>query len=302
MRRRGWHGPERNSVCVGRSASSVIASASGSAHARGLGFRASGPTGALFRAASSLDLKPEQKASLEKIATEMRDADRASRGDVDGGGARTAMKLAHNELLDGVRAGKIDSAKMAKHYEAMESAATARLDKDAEALNKLHATLDAGQRTAAVASVRAVDEKRAARMKGRDQPDGGRPSVAKMRLERYTRDLDLDADQQKKVQAILPKDDARALDAREQAKKHQEAVLAAFEAPTFDAKKLDSGDAKKIRAPMEEQVKFLGQLLPILRTDQRDRLAKQMDKSEAHARHRGMGDRLQDAPDEDDDP
>ena len=69
----------------------------------------------------------------------------------------------------------------------------------------------------------------------------------------------------------------------------QETVLSAFEKDTFEAKKLALDDAKKARAPMEEQVKFLAQLVPILRSEQRDKLAKQMQKSEARNRHRGPG-------------
>src|SRR5690606_35611940 len=80
--------------------------------------------------------------------------------------------------------------------------------------------------------------------------DGGPPRMhefsAQKRIERLTRDLDPDAEQEKKVEA-LAKDDPKAPPmsmeaARAEAKKHGEALLAAFEKDGFDAKKLDAPD------------------------------------------------------------
>src|SRR5690606_20901698 len=87
---------------------------------------------------------------------------------------------------------------------------------------------------------------------------------------------------------ILPRED-RAANAREEMKKQTEGLLAAFEKETFDARKLDLGAAKSARAPIEEQVKLFGLLLPILKPEQRERLAKNLERTSEQARpHRGM--------------
>jgi Spy/CpxP family protein refolding chaperone len=291
--------------------SNVVASASASSSSghnrRRGGVRAGGATGALFGAAAGLDLKPEQKTTIDKIGADLHeggggkddnDADGGSGGGSGGGGsseARSAMKEAHTELVNGVKAGKIEPAKIEAHHAVIEKAMKARQGKEADALNKLYAALEPAQRTAAVASVRAQEEKRAARMKAHERPDAGaRPNFTRMKLERYTKELDLDAEQTKKAQALLPKDDGKGEDMtamREEAKKHQDAVLAAFEKDGFDAKKLMTPvDGKKMRGPMEAEMKFLTAYIAILKPEQREKLAARIDKQGGeHSRHRPGG-------------
>ena len=289
------------------SASATVATtASASAspeRVRPQGIRAVGATGALFRAVNTIELKDEQTATLEKIAADMREADRAARDVGDGGFARSETRDAHAALIEGVKAGKIEASRMDPHYAAIERAAKARQEREADALNRLHAALEPAQRAAVVSSVRSLDAQRAARMKARERPDGGAPSFAKLRLKRYTHDLGLDADQQKKVEAILPKDDKTA-SAREEVKKQTDAVLAAFEKESFDARKLDPGAPKRARDPVEEQVKLFGQLLPILKPEQRERLARSLAMTGERARpHRGTStsERVHDDDGDDDD-
>jgi pyoverdine/dityrosine biosynthesis protein Dit1 len=79
------------------------------------------------------------------------------------------------------------------------------------------------------------------------------------------------------------------------AKKQLEAVLAAFEKDTFDPKKVDlsSTPGKKPTEALDRQVKYIGDLLPILTPGQRDRFAVLMD----HGRERGMrGESLAEPP------
>jgi hypothetical protein len=270
---------------------SAAASGSASAHrARPIIVRASNPTGALFRAVNSLELKDDQRATLEKVAADLREAEKAAREGADGG-ARSEAKEANDELVAGVKAGKIAIAKMESHYAALEKVAKARQDREADALNRLHAALEPSQRTTIAASVRLSETQQAVRMKLSEKPDGGRPNMSRTRLERYTRGIDLDAAQQKKVEAILPKDD-RATTLQDEARKYTDAVLVAFEKEGFDAKKLDGGAGKQARAPMEEQVKYFGQLLPILTSEQRERLAKNLGRGSVDLPirpHRGMG-------------
>jgi Spy/CpxP family protein refolding chaperone len=279
-------GTSSAAVSSATGSNSAAASASGARH-RGA-VRISGVGAPIFRAANALELTPEQQAAYEKIGTDMREAGKA---DADAGaGPRAAMKDANSLLSAGVKAGKIDTAKVDAQQALLDKAAKARQERESEALNRLYATLDAGQRTKVVGVVRGEEEKRAARMKGRDA--GAGPNFTRMRFEGYTRDLELDADQQKKVDAILPKDDAKTTAAREEGKKQLELVLAAFEKEGFDAKKIQPDPKKAIR-PMEDLSKFLSQLIPILKPPQREKLAAKLEKaSEDHGRpHRGPGGR-----------
>ena len=269
-------------------ASVTIATSALAGRPRSLALRASGVTGALFRSASTLELKDEQKTVLEKLATDFREADKAAM-DLDGG-ARTEMKEAHDSLIAGVKAGKMDASKLTAQQATVEKLAKARHDREADALSKLHATLEPAQRTAAVAAIRAQDEKRAARMKARAMPDGGKPNSTRMRVEHYTKDLALDAEQQKKADVLLPKDEAA--DPMEEAKKKSDAVLAAFEKQTFEGKTALPFDAKKASGPMNDLVKYLGQLVPILKPEQREKLAAKLEKASdgrPGGRPRGMG-------------
>ena len=110
-------------------------------------------------------------------------------------------------------------------------------------------------------------------------------------FDRLTRGLDLDADQQKKVDAIIAKEDAAKAGRPDPAemKKNVEAMLAAFEKDTFDAKKLDTFDVKKARAPMEQEAKLLAQLVPLLKPEQREKLAAKMEKGPSPHGGRGAG-------------
>ena len=130
-----------------------------------------------------------------------------------------------------------------------------------------------------------TDDERASRMKTMDVAesahagDAGRPSMAHRRYERYGKELDLDAEQKKKLDAIIPKDDPKApAELRDEMKKRSDATLAAFEKDTFDAKSLAPPDGKRMRQPIEEQVKFYNQLLPILKPEQREKLATKVEK------------------------
>lgn len=248
-------------------------SAAGSARGRG-GIRVAGASAPLFRAANALDLSSEQKAQYEKIGTDLREA---AKGDADAGTtARGAMKEANALLAAGVKAGKVDTAKIDAEQSVLDKAAKARQDREADALNRLYATLDATQRNKVVAVVRAEEDKRAARMKGRDA--GAGPNFTRLRLEGFTRDLELDPDQQKKVDALLPKDDAKTTAAREEGKRQLDAVLGGFEQDGFDAKKL-SADPKKMIRPLDDLTKFLAQLTPILKPPQREKLAAKLEKA-----------------------
>lgn len=288
---------------------SPIASTSSSGRARGSAVRAAGVTGSIFRAVNSLELKPEQKSAIDKIGADLKEAEKTAT-ETDGGTSRGEMKASHDDLVAGVKLGKVDTAKMDGHIAAMEKASKAGQDREADVLNKLHALLDPAQRAATVAAVKAADAQRADRMKARAAADGGAPwmtadggvrsMTARSRLENLTKDLDLEAEQAKKVEAILPKDDPKT-DMREEMKKRSESMLAAFEKDGFDAKK-EEVEPKKAVQPMAEMVKYLSQLVPLLTPNQRDRLVVKVERGPgAEGRRPGRGfDRGHDGEEEDD--
>ena len=249
-----------------------------------------GPSAMLFQAARSLSLKDEQKSKLD-----------AAEKDAHAGpdeGMKDAMKDLHTEVIAQIKAGKIDTAKLEPKYAAVDKITTAAHDREVTALNALYAALDAPQRKAAVADVRAKQAKREMKMAERmaemsdGGADGGKPQgpwMAKRMFEHLTNGLDLDADQQKKVDALIAKEDAAAKGPAFMAemKKNVEALLAAFEKDGFDAKKVAVFDAKKARGPMEQEAKLLTQLLPILKPEQREKLATKMEKPPPHGRRPG---------------
>lgn len=281
----------------------VVASASASAVGSGRGprggpmaaVRATGPLGSLLRASMKLEgLASDKKDAIEKIAQDLHRE--GPKGDADGGakgeGARAEMKAMHDDLVLGVKAGKIDTAKMDAHAAAMEKEAKTRQEAEAEALNKLHATLEPAERAKVVAAVREQEEKRELNMKMHERPDAGaNRDFNVMRLERYTKDLDLDADQQKKAQALLPKPDPKAMnELRAKSRKHLDAVLADFEKDTFDAKKIAMPDPKLMHSAMDTEVKFLNGFVPLLKPPQRELLAQKIERNAEHgAGRRGGG-------------
>jgi Spy/CpxP family protein refolding chaperone len=252
-----------------------------------------GPSTMLFQAARALDLKDEQRTKLdaaEKTA-------HAGASDTSREAMKTAAKDLHTDLVAGIKAGKIDTSKIEPRYVAIEKVTAETRGKEADALNTLHGVLDVTQRKAVTANVRAKQATREEKLAHRESADGGGPDggkgnwTSKGSIDRLTRGLDLDADQQKKVDAVVAKEDALKTARPDPAemKKNLEALLVAFEKDTFDAKKLDAFDAKKARAPMEQETRLLAQLVPILKPEQREKLAAKMEKGPSPHGGRGAG-------------
>ncbi len=126
------------------------------------------PAAALIHAARQGDLADAQKTKLDEIEKTLRP---------DEGLAREELKGYHADLVAGVRAGKLDNAKLDAHWATLEKAAKAHQAKEASALDALYAALDAGQRAAAVSKVRAAHADRDA-IRGLGRP----PSAGKAML------------------------------------------------------------------------------------------------------------------------
>jgi Spy/CpxP family protein refolding chaperone len=243
-----------------------------------------GATASLFAAARTLDLKPEQKTKLDELQKKLDGADATPRDE---------MKDVHEAVIAGVKAGKIDSVKLDPLLADVEKAAKDRQDKEAEVMNGIYATLEPAQRTAAVKEIREKQAARDERMSRRGGRDGGGYDPArwqKARLARMTKELDLDAEQQKKVEAALPKTGKGAPETRAEAKKRLDAVLAAFEKDGFDAKKIAAPDPKHARAPLDDEAKVLAAILPALKPEQREKLASSMTRGGKGSHGRRGGD------------
>lgn len=262
----------------------------------GDGHRRSGasPIARLLHDADELELTEVQRATVERLVRDLRTPS----------GARDAQRAMHDELLAGVRAGKIDPGKLDARRADADKAQATRHDRELEALGALHAALTPAQRKTLVTAAR---QRRAARdERGEDRPDKGPPSgdptgFATRRAERLTKQLELDPAQQKRVEALVAKDRPEALTpAARQAERHEaerrvDAVWAAFEADTFDATKLGTLPAPppKAKSRMTRELGFLAELLPILRPEQRERLAASMER---RFEHHGPGGRGQGHP------
>jgi Spy/CpxP family protein refolding chaperone len=179
----------------------------------------------------------------------------------------------------------MDAAKLTPLQAALEKAIQARKDKDSAALNALYAALEPEQRKAVVAAVRSKRAEREAHMQEKGA-EGDKPAAAdwnKKRLERMTKELDLDAGQQKKVEALLAKQEHPApatMDTmREEMKKRTDALLTAFEGSGFDATKMELWPTpeKKPGDAADKHVQYLSQLIPILKPEQREKLATRME-------------------------
>ena len=246
---------------------------------RGMFGRHGGIASSLFRAAHDLDLKEGQKDSLDIIEGSLK---------ADDEGVRTAMKAFRADLVAGVKVGRLDTGTLTADDVIVDKAIAEHQTKEAGALDSLHALLDSTQRATLVASVRAKQTEREARMTRWMQAkgaDGAAPDWTKKRVDKLTADLGLDAGQQKQLAAILVKandpPNAAAMKSRwDDMKKRVDALLTAFAGDTFDAKNTDLTvmPGKTAHDPMDHMVAFFSQLLPILHADQRDKLASDLDK------------------------
>jgi hypothetical protein len=224
----------------------------------------------LIRAARDLPLADPVKAKLDDIDTQLHAND----------APRTDFKDLQSDVLDGIRAGKLDAAKLATDFAAIDKGAQTRQAKEADALNALHAALDPTQLKALVDAVRAKDAAREAQHAVHDADAGTAADRVNRRVERLTAQLGLDPTQQKSVTDIVSKLDpmspATMHAKHDEANKQMDAALTAFAGDTFDATKTPLVPAGKTpHEGAEKDTAFLTRLLPILTADQRTKLAAQ---------------------------
>ena len=253
-------------------------------------FRA-GPGAMIIDCAQILDLDDAKRAAIDKMSDQLDLDEDDSPSD--------ELKSLHDDLVAGVRAGTVDATKLMPRVTALQKVMQGRLDKEAAQVNALFASLTPEQRKALIEGVqrwrRERDEDLAKQM-----PDGGAESPAlraKLLPERMKKELDLDAAQQAKMGPVLAKLPPE-VDTRGEAKQRLDALLTAFDAATFDAKKLDAFGpaAAKARVPADREVQFLAAVVPLLKSEQRLALAGRLEGERLRAGTGVRGAELRDWP------
>jgi hypothetical protein len=233
----------------------------------------------LLRGAHELQLSEDEKAAVSRVEA-------ALVADESDGGLSSASSRFMRDLAIGVHQGKLDPAKLAADYAAIDQASAAQQAREAAAIVGLHDALPTAQRQTLSGALR---EKRARheRMIQARSPDSGGPDVVKMRVDQLTRDLALDVDggQRAKVETIVagdvksdPQGPDLVLARRDENNKRIDAILAAFDSSALDAGALLLGTAAP-RSPHEgpeRTAAFYAQLIPLLKPDQREKLADRL--------------------------
>lgn len=221
-------------------------------------------------ALGDVDLRPEQRAEIEKLAvsSEARHAQ-----------LRTDLRAVMLDIANQIEKGSLDKAAMkAKIDDAIVKIDKVRPD-DQASLAKLHEILDDGQRA------QFVD---AFRERGKDRMEahvkGGHPLMT------LARDLNLTAEQRDKIRDAFREGmhEARGHGEGERhgwgggGRGHGHAMLEAFKEPTFDPKTVGPQGSLAERAKGKEEAAFgvAEKILPILSAEQRKTLA---DKIRARA-------------------
>jgi len=261
---------------------SPSAAAAAAASASAAAFMAKGNTrrhvslaGVLLRNAYELTLTDDQKATLDKLEDGL-NPDPATT-------PWAASKAFQADLVTGIRAAKLDSAKLQADYAAIDKAVAAVQGREAEALNGLYAALDATQRQALVDQVKARRAAREARERPLTGPDGGVVDPTKRRLDRLTMEFTLDDTQKKSVAALLARDSTlttASIQARRAAyQKRVDALLGEFTKDSFDAKKVDlTTGARTPHESAEHTAAFTASILGIFHPDQREKLAMRTER------------------------
>lgn len=243
-----------------------------------------GLAGTLLAAAGELDLAAEKKKTVEALSEELGDPKPA---DAD------ARKRLDEAMSAGVKAGKVELAKLEPSLGELDQVAAARKGAEVKALDALHKALDATERKALVEAVRKRTADRAARFGNPPDADDRAkdPERTRRRLERLARELGLDDEQRKKAEPIVEKHDIGRDGmgaAREDMQKRMDALLVAFDKDVFSAAKLDFGaDAKRYRESTKKKVEYLNALLGVIKPEQRDKLAATVEDAGRGRRGRG---------------
>ena len=223
-----------------------------------------GPTDAaalLFRATRTLPLDVDRRSTIGALDDELA----ISRAHVS-----AAFEDLKAVLVAGIRGGRIDRARIANDEDAIEETMQVHVNETIHALDSLHALLVGAQRIAVVEAARSNLE----------PVGGGPPSTEgievrnRHKLDELVSALRLDAGQRDRVWALVDKTPSAMESPYETRRQRAEALFAAFEAPTFDARTVVTAPGEtNVRERVDERVSFVCDLVPMLRPDQREKLA-----------------------------
>lgn len=213
-------------------------------------------------ALGEVDLRPEQRVEIEKLAQAAEARHSALRAD---------LKVLMLDIADQVEKGAIDRAQLKPKVDQ----AIAKMDQarpgDQAALGQLHALLDDGQRAAFVDALKAHGKERMTK-------HGGHPLMA------LAHDLDLSSEQRDKIREAF-KDGMRAAHAGAEHGEHGprwgghhgrgHGMLEAFKQPQFDPAASGPQGSLAERAKGKEDAAFAvaEKVLPLLSAEQRKILA-----------------------------
>ncbi|HEY3821915.1 MAG TPA: Spy/CpxP family protein refolding chaperone [Polyangiaceae bacterium] len=226
------------------------------------------PARELLNAAEGLQLSDTQRATVRTLQAQL---------DANARNTHGAFQGLHAELAAEVRAGTVGGVALQPQESQMAEAVRAHIDREADAENALYAVLDPSQRAAVVAAVRATQP-------GRTEaqgPSGALPSemTREKKLARLTDELRLDPTQQQQVSALLAPEPSMATALQDRQRRFDE-LLAGFTTATFDARAMvpeAQSRADMVRVGVQREVAFLNELLPVLRPDQRELLARHLE-------------------------
>lgn len=244
-----------------------------------------GIVGLFFRATESLDLTSTQRTTIDTLEQQLR----------GGGSERSTREAFRADLAAGIRTGTIDEAKIAADEAAVDKAVLADKEARVAALDGLHGALDTAQRQTVADDVRQTVMQKAPHPGPHEWGDAGPSRGSALRLERLTKYLELDPSQQEQVSALISKEDRSALPPHPEAwdggRKRLDALLTAFEQDSFDAGAAlptvgDAGHpAQPLHGWVDREVTLFERILPILKPEQREKLATYVEKPRGFERN-----------------
>lgn len=246
--------PSTSSIADASTAEASVLDASGldaSAEASRPPFRRFDPAGRIVHASrnagglgvngtKSEPLTAEQAKRVDAIAKALSESDEPP---------LLAITALRDELASGVKAGRLDDAKIRARRAELAAAMAPVFGAERLALDELHRVLTPVQRSYAVTM---LSPARTLRASGHVKTDLCRS---------WTKELPLGAAKQKQIEAALPEPQALATSSDQR----MDEVGHAFEAEGFEAKKLDVLDPnKKAVLPLDVETEFLRKSLPLL--------------------------------------
>lgn len=255
-----------------------------------------GPHVLMHAALRELDLTPERRAELEKLAESARPP--------KNGGAHAAYQKA---LAAQLRTGSIDARALADQQAALAVERKAGKERFLNALNQLHQALTPAERTQLADAVLARSEKQHAHRKGADAREGHRAGKHRghdkgagahegRRAGKHRghdkgggwfRGLDLTAEQRAKLETLRDQrkpekvtgDAAERKAAREAIGARMRAAIESFKTDTFDARtSLPELPELGQHEHTEARLEMLSAMLPELTPDQRTKLADRLEQ------------------------